>query len=107
VKYQVALADGTIVAKTQEEGIEFYVKDGNVDQLEFVVLVWEYQLFLDDAYFCLIKLVLLFRSFMSSIAKSNHDHEKGRESQTSCSTSMYVFHHCYKLFHERLWHCSS
>ncbi|XP_034897335.1 70 kDa peptidyl-prolyl isomerase isoform X2 [Populus alba] len=25
---------------------------------------------------------------MSSIAKSNHDHEKGRESQTSCSTSM-------------------
>ncbi|KAJ6954836.1 70 kDa peptidyl-prolyl isomerase-like isoform X1 [Populus alba x Populus x berolinensis] len=28
VKYQVALADGTIVRKTLEEGIEFYVKDG-------------------------------------------------------------------------------
>lgn len=35
MKYQVALADGTIVAKTLEEGIEFHVKDGNVDQLEF------------------------------------------------------------------------
>lgn len=30
VKYQVALADGTIVAKTLEEGIEFYVKDGHL-----------------------------------------------------------------------------
>lgn len=35
MKYQVALSDGTIVAKTPEEGIGFYVKDGNVDQLEF------------------------------------------------------------------------
>ncbi|KAJ6730164.1 PEPTIDYL-PROLYL CIS-TRANS ISOMERASE [Salix viminalis] len=30
VKYQVALSDGTIVAKTPEEGIEFYVKDGHL-----------------------------------------------------------------------------
>ncbi|KAE8682803.1 Peptidyl-prolyl cis-trans isomerase FKBP65 [Hibiscus syriacus] len=29
VKYQVALVDGTIVAKTPEEGYEFYVKDGH------------------------------------------------------------------------------
>ena len=28
VNYQVALVDGTIVAKTPKEGIEFYVKDG-------------------------------------------------------------------------------
>lgn len=28
VKYRVALVDGTIVAQTPEEGIEFYVKDG-------------------------------------------------------------------------------
>ncbi|XVF39783.1 hypothetical protein PTKIN_Ptkin01aG0060300 [Pterospermum kingtungense] len=30
VKYQVTLVDGTIVAKTPEEGIEFYVKDGHL-----------------------------------------------------------------------------
>lgn len=30
VNYQVALVDGTIVAKTPEEGIEFYVKDGHL-----------------------------------------------------------------------------
>ncbi|KAJ6709695.1 PEPTIDYLPROLYL ISOMERASE [Salix koriyanagi] len=30
VKYQVALSDGTIVAKTPEEGIGFYVKDGHL-----------------------------------------------------------------------------
>ncbi|GLT61745.1 hypothetical protein SLA2020_344280 [Shorea laevis] len=30
VKYQVALIDGTIVAKTPEQGIEFYVKDGHL-----------------------------------------------------------------------------
>ncbi|KAE8715630.1 Peptidyl-prolyl cis-trans isomerase FKBP65 [Hibiscus syriacus] len=30
VKYQVALVDGTIVAKTPEEGNEFYVKDGHL-----------------------------------------------------------------------------
>ncbi|GKV10392.1 hypothetical protein SLEP1_g21763 [Rubroshorea leprosula] len=30
VKYQVALIDGTIVAKTPEKGIEFYVKDGHL-----------------------------------------------------------------------------
>ncbi|XP_042493598.1 70 kDa peptidyl-prolyl isomerase-like isoform X1 [Macadamia integrifolia] len=29
VKYEVGLADGTIVAKTPEEGLEFYVKDGH------------------------------------------------------------------------------
>lgn len=29
VKYRVALVDGTIVAQTPEEGIEFYVKDGH------------------------------------------------------------------------------
>ncbi|XP_024162746.1 peptidyl-prolyl cis-trans isomerase FKBP62 isoform X4 [Rosa chinensis] len=29
VKYRVALVDGTIVAETPEEGIEFYVKDGH------------------------------------------------------------------------------
>ncbi|PQP93457.1 peptidyl-prolyl cis-trans isomerase FKBP62 [Prunus yedoensis var. nudiflora] len=29
VKYRVALVDGTVVAETQEEGIEFYVKDGH------------------------------------------------------------------------------
>ncbi|XP_048436066.1 70 kDa peptidyl-prolyl isomerase isoform X2 [Pyrus x bretschneideri] len=29
VKYRVALADGTVVAETPEEGIEFYVKDGH------------------------------------------------------------------------------
>ncbi|GMI91081.1 rotamase FKBP 1, FK506 BINDING PROTEIN 62 [Hibiscus trionum] len=30
VKYQVALVDGTIVAKPPEEGYEFYVKDGHL-----------------------------------------------------------------------------
>lgn len=30
VKYQMALVDGTIVAKTPAEGNEFYVKDGNL-----------------------------------------------------------------------------
>ncbi|KAJ6337744.1 hypothetical protein OIU76_007430 [Salix suchowensis] len=30
VKYQVALSDGTIVAKTPEEGIGFHVKDGHL-----------------------------------------------------------------------------
>ncbi|CAI8606220.1 unnamed protein product [Vicia faba] len=30
VKYQVALVDGTVVAETPEEGVEFYVKDGHV-----------------------------------------------------------------------------
>lgn len=30
VYYQVALVDGTIVAKTPEEGVEFYVKDGRL-----------------------------------------------------------------------------
>lgn len=30
MKYQVALDDGTIVAETPEEGVEFYVKDGNL-----------------------------------------------------------------------------
>ncbi|EEF52262.1 70 kDa peptidyl-prolyl isomerase isoform X2 [Ricinus communis] len=30
VKYEVKLADGTIVAKTPEEGIEFHVKDGHL-----------------------------------------------------------------------------
>ncbi|KAF5192905.1 Peptidyl-prolyl cis-trans isomerase fkbp62 [Thalictrum thalictroides] len=29
VKYQVMLDDGTVVAKTPEEGVEFYVKDGH------------------------------------------------------------------------------
>lgn len=29
VKYRVALVDGTVVAETPEEGIEFYVKDGH------------------------------------------------------------------------------
>ena len=29
MKYRVALDDGTIVAETLEEGVEFYVKDGN------------------------------------------------------------------------------
>lgn len=29
VKYRVALDDGAIVAETSEEGVEFYVKDGN------------------------------------------------------------------------------
>ncbi|KAM0973335.1 hypothetical protein FF1_016692 [Malus domestica] len=29
VKYRAALADGTVVAETPEEGIEFYVKDGH------------------------------------------------------------------------------
>ena len=29
MKYRVALDDGTIVAGTSEEGVEFYVKDGN------------------------------------------------------------------------------
>lgn len=29
MKYRVALDDGTIVAETSEEGVEFYVKDGN------------------------------------------------------------------------------
>lgn len=28
VKYHVALVDGTVVAKTQEEGVEFHLKDG-------------------------------------------------------------------------------
>lgn len=28
VKYRAALVDGTVVAETPEEGIEFYVKDG-------------------------------------------------------------------------------
>lgn len=28
MKYQVALFDGTIVAETPEEGVEFHVKDG-------------------------------------------------------------------------------
>ncbi|KAG2692399.1 hypothetical protein I3843_08G051600 [Carya illinoinensis] len=30
VKYRVALDDGTIVAETPEEGVEFYVKDGHL-----------------------------------------------------------------------------
>nr|XP_023878158.1 70 kDa peptidyl-prolyl isomerase-like [Quercus suber]POE78746.1 peptidyl-prolyl cis-trans isomerase fkbp65 [Quercus suber] len=30
VKYRVALDDGTIVAETSEEGVEFYVKDGHL-----------------------------------------------------------------------------
>ena len=30
VKYQVQLLDGTVVAGTPEEGIEFYVKDGDI-----------------------------------------------------------------------------
>ncbi|OAY23052.1 hypothetical protein MANES_18G047900v8 [Manihot esculenta] len=30
VKYEVALADGTVVAKTPEEGFEFHVKDGHL-----------------------------------------------------------------------------
>lgn len=30
VKYRMVLDDGTIVAETPEEGIEFYVKDGNL-----------------------------------------------------------------------------
>lgn len=29
MKYRIALDDGTIVAETLEEGVEFYVKDGN------------------------------------------------------------------------------
>ncbi|PIA29456.1 hypothetical protein AQUCO_06000064v1 [Aquilegia coerulea] len=29
VKYQVMLDDGTVIAKTPEEGVEFYVKDGH------------------------------------------------------------------------------
>lgn len=29
VKYHFILGDGTVIAKTPEEGIEFYVKDGN------------------------------------------------------------------------------
>lgn len=29
VKYQVMLADGTVVAKSPEEGVEFYLKDGH------------------------------------------------------------------------------
>ncbi len=28
VKYEVKLDDGTVVAKTPENGVEFYVKDG-------------------------------------------------------------------------------
>ncbi|GAV56604.1 FKBP_C domain-containing protein/TPR_1 domain-containing protein/TPR_11 domain-containing protein [Cephalotus follicularis] len=32
VKYQVALVDGTVVARTPEEGIEFCVKDGHLCQ---------------------------------------------------------------------------
>jgi hypothetical protein len=28
VKYEVKLDDGTVVAKTSENGVEFYVKDG-------------------------------------------------------------------------------
>lgn len=31
VKYQVMLGDGTMVAKTPEEGVEFYLKDGNLE----------------------------------------------------------------------------
>ncbi|XP_057427339.1 70 kDa peptidyl-prolyl isomerase-like isoform X2 [Lotus japonicus] len=30
VKYHVALVDGTVVAKTQEEGVEFHLKDGHL-----------------------------------------------------------------------------
>lgn len=30
VKYRVELVDGTIVAETPEEGVEFYVKDGEL-----------------------------------------------------------------------------
>ncbi|KAH9625145.1 hypothetical protein KSS87_022406 [Heliosperma pusillum] len=30
VKYEVKLDDGTVVAKTEDEGIEFYVKDGHL-----------------------------------------------------------------------------
>lgn len=33
VKYQVALVDGTVVAETLEEGVEFYVKDGIIAEL--------------------------------------------------------------------------
>lgn len=33
----MALADGTVVAETPEEGIEFYVKDGNF----CVVSMWK------------------------------------------------------------------
>lgn len=33
VKYQVALVDGTVVAETPEEGVEFYVKDGIIAEL--------------------------------------------------------------------------
>lgn len=29
VKYEAKLEDGTIVAKTREEGVEFYLNDGN------------------------------------------------------------------------------
>lgn len=37
VKYEVALADGTVVAKTPEEGFEFHVKDGNINQWDILV----------------------------------------------------------------------
>ncbi|MED6123457.1 hypothetical protein PIB30_049347 [Stylosanthes scabra] len=30
VKYRVALADGTVVAETLDEGVEFHVKDGHL-----------------------------------------------------------------------------
>jgi hypothetical protein len=36
------------------------------------------------------------RSSLSGIAKSNNDHEKGREGQISCSPSVYVFVPCYQ-----------
>lgn len=35
VKYEVAVGDGIVVAKTPEEGVEFYVKDGNADWWHF------------------------------------------------------------------------
>lgn len=84
MKYRVALDDGTIVAETME-GVEFYVKDGNTFR---IIIVCQFMVIG-------INLLVSFRSSLSSIAKSNNDHEKGREGQISCSTSVYVFVPCY------------
>lgn len=68
VKYQVMLGDGTMVAKTPEEGVEFYLKDGNLELRDrgSIVLMNVHNYFLLSWIF-IIDCFDLFRSFLPCV----------------------------------------